>query len=352
VKYDRKEVMALRLRATMGLKRLTRKELFSRLQLVRTLEPIIEDSYRRALRESWRDQLDDSPHGHPWHVSFHASQFPGDDPMACSREAVYRMADFTAESEPSRRLHLTAITGKALETDLVDKLHRGSGMLISAPPDAEVQTGFEIPELMLTGSVDSAIVLRKKATPVEIKTKHESDIRNMLLGLRGPDEKHVKQLKTQMGLIRAAQENGDLWSDLKLCDGGFIYYMARDQKYDPREPIPTAEFWVQYDATFFETGVEQLKRFRALWEEELLAENKPGKRTTRFGHPHGWKWSYEPCKFCSYKKVCQEDFRGDIQALDDSNGIRMTKEIRPDYSYSDARERVKRRWSPKKPAIR
>lgn len=343
MKYDRAEILGLRLRAGSGLKRLSRKELLSRLQIIQTLEPIIEKTYERVLRRAWRDQLDDSPHGHPWHVSFHASQFPGDDPQACGRESLYRMMDVPSGGPPSRRLHMTAEAGKAIEVNLVSTLHK-AGLLISAPPDAEVQTGFTIPEYKLTGSVDSAIKLRGKATPIEIKTKHESDIALMRSGKKGPDPKHVKQIKTQLGLVRAAQESGELWSDMKLCDGGYIYYMPRDSKYDPSRPIQTAEFWVQYDPIFFEAGMKRLEEWSKLWDEETLPENPKGKRTTKFGHPMGWKWSQSPCQFCSYKKSCQEDFRAEITDMEQSKAIAAAKLVRPDYSYHDARKRVEDRW--------
>jgi len=343
ITYDRTEILSLRLRAATNLRRLSRRELFSRLQLIRELEPIVDDAYKQVLRRRWRDQTHDSPHGHPWHVSFHASQFPGDDSMACARQALYRMMDLPAGDPPSRRLHMTAEAGKAIEVDLVTIFHE-HGILISAAPHEDVQTGFVIPEVRLTGSVDSAIVMRRRPVPVEIKTKHESVIREMRLGRLGPDDSHVKQIKTQLGLVRAAQEAGELWSDLKLCDHGVIYYLPRDTKYTPQFPVETAEFRVDYDPVFYETGLEQLKRFRAYWDEEILPELKPGKRTTKFGHPNGWKWSKPPCQFCSYKKVCQLDFRGEVTDMSESHGIEEAKLIRPDYDYSEARNRVESRW--------
>lgn len=343
-RYDRQEILSLRLRSKVNLKRLSRKELFSRLQLSRTLEPLISKTYERALRQSWRDQENDSPHGHPWHVSFHASSFPGDDPFACPRKALYTMMDVPSDGPPSRRLHLTAETGKALEVDLVSTMAK-SGKLISATPDAEVQTGFEIPECMLTGTVDMALELRKRATPVEIKTKFIGDIEDMRSGKRGPDSKHVKQLKTQLGLARAAQESGELWSDLKLCDGGYIYYMPRDSKYDPRYPIQTAEFWVQYDAVFFETGLQVLRQWKEWWEDDILPELLPGKRESKFGHPNGWKWSKESCQFCNFKKTCRADFVAGVSELSKSKAIESAKLVRPEYSYENARRRVEKRWS-------
>lgn len=331
--------MRLRKVKPSSLPRLTRKELYSRLQLTPTINPIVEAAYKEVLRRQWRNKENDSPHGRKWHVSFHASQAPGNDPKACPRQALYRMMDLPDGKPPSRRLRLTAEAGKTLEVDMVTMLNE-AGRLISAPPDAEVQTGFVVEEVMLTGTVDAAIEIKGRAVPVEIKTKHESDIAKMRNGQRGPDEKHVKQLKTQLGLVRAAQESGELWSDLKLCEYGYIYYMPRDTKYNPSIPIPTAEFYVEYDPDFFETGIEKLKQWAELWEEEILPSWNATKR-----HPLGFMWSKEPCKYCNYKKACKEDHKQGIDCLADSTAIEAAKEINPEYDYAEARNRVSERWT-------
>lgn len=272
------------------------------------------------------------------------SQFPGDDPMACPRESLYRMMDFaSADGAASRRLHLTAEAGKAIEFDLVSILHE-DGILISAPPDAEKQTNFMDAEAWLTGTVDSAIIHRNKPLPIEIKTKHESDIEKMRLGVKGPDDKHVKQIKTQLGLVRAAQEMGILWENHDLCDGGYIYYMPRDTKYAPRDPVPTAEFFVEYDARFFEGGLAKLKQWKAYFMEDVLPELKPPAKITSRSHPNGWKWSQQPCQWCKFKAICKLDHQQGIVALSESVGINRTQMVRPHYDPDEARKRVIERW--------
>lgn len=339
--YDRSDILSLRLRASTQLRRLTRREMFSRLQLIRTLEPVLDDAYRQTMRAEQRHKLNDSPHGHPWHVSFHASQFPGDDPMACPRQAMYRMMDLPSGEVTSRWLNMTALIGKAVEVDLVTVMHH-EGILISAPPDAEVQTGFEIPELRLTGSVDSAIVMRNRPTPIEIKTKHEDVIAQMQLGMRGPDDAHVAQVKTQMGLTRLTQEAGDIWTDLELCDRSYIYYLARDSGFNPTNGgrVPTAEFLVEYDKRWIDVGLEVLKEWNELWDDESLVSRNPSKR-----HPMGWRWTYPPCQFCSYKKICQEDHKQGVKFLAESTGIDVANEVLESYDYEAVRDRVEARWA-------
>lgn len=346
MKYDKTSRASVALMGKTMLPRLTRFEFFSRLQLIQHVNPLVEKAYEHVLHERWQSQSDDvaAERGHLWHTSFHASQFPGNDPQACARQSIYRLMDLPSDGPPSRRLHLTAQAGKAIEVDLVTVLHE-YGRLISAPPDAQEQTNFAIPEAMLTGTVDSAVVMRDRPTPVEIKTKHESVIRQMRTGLVGPDDSHVRQAKTQMGLVRAAQERGEMWTQYEICDRAYVYYMPRDSKYDPREPIETAEFLIEYDPAFFEVGLERLKQWRALFDEEVLPEENPGKRTSRFGHPNGFKWSYAPCQFCSYKKACQLDFRAGVTDLSQSHGIELAQKARPDYDYAVARKRVQDRWA-------
>ena len=210
-----------------------------------------------------------------------------------------------------------------------------------APPDAEVQTGFEWPEAWLTSSVDSVIQPQRwnKPLPVEIKTKDHDTIRRMQAGMRGPDSTHITQAKVQVALVRHFQ--GDLWPGLDPVTHGFVYYMSRD------DPSITAEYRVDYDEKFFEFGIERLKQWRAMFLEDVLPEIEPGKRTSKFGHPNGWRWSYPPCAWCDFKTTCQLDFREGVEELSNSIGIGRAKLVREDYDPEAARGRVFARWNAK-----
>ena len=319
---------------TTSLRKVSRTELFTRLQVIRTLDPIVNNAYRRSENMRWKNNEDNSPHGDPWHVSFHASQFPGDNPMACGRAAMYQMADIPTEDFPDRTLRTIAQVGKAIEEELVWTMAR-VGLLISAKPSEETQTGFQLKEAWLTGSVDCVIKPpgQNKPLPIEIKTKYQKVIDQMMRGERGPDIKHVYQLKTQLGLVALAQKNGELWSDLEPVTHGFIYYLSRDK------PSDTAEFLVELYERFFQKGVEKLKE----WQESFLAGVLPSENATK-KHPMGWRWSYEPCKWCKYKKICKIDFERGTTELSESVGISRAKKIRDDYNYEEARERVLDRW--------
>ena len=339
--YDRKTILSLKLRSPMALRKVTRAEFFTRLQVTRTLEPIVEKAYRQVEDDRWRENANNSPHGHPWHVSFHASQFPGDDPKACPRQALYQMMDLPSSGAFSRKSRVIMAIGKEMERDLVQVWH-DYGILLSASPEAEIQTGFELPEAWFTGSVDAIIKPHtwNKPVPVEIKTKDRETVEQMLVGARGPDANHIAQLKAQLGFV--ALNQAELWPALDPVTHGYIYYMARGDK--KNTGVITAEFRIDLDMDFFEMGIKRLKQWKAWFEEGFLPELDPGKRGSKFGHPNGWRWSHLPCGYCPYRKTCQLDFREGVTDLMESAGIARAKLVREDYDPEEARKRVLDRW--------
>jgi len=326
--------------------------MFTRVHAVRFLDPLTEQAYKKVEKKKHEEQLDDDPHGHPWHVSFHASQFPGSD-MPCPRKAVYGLSDFIQEADDrkarstpfNRQSRTIMAAGKAIELELV-RTYEEAGILLSAGPDEEVQTGFEYPGAWLTGSVDCVIQPEgwTKPLPIEIKSKYQAAIDEMLVGKRGPDDAHVIQLKVQLALIAIEQKSGGLWSDMDPVTHGFIFYLSRDK------PSSTAEFRVDLDMSFFDVGAERLMTYAGYFHEEVLFENPKGKRSSKFGHPMGgagFKWSQQPCAWCPFKKTCQLDFRQSITDLSESVGINRSKLVRKHYDYKKARQRVFDRWADK-----
>lgn len=337
--------MSLKLRSGLKLKKLSRKEMLTRMQVATFLNPMTEKLWEEVEEDRMREQTDDSPHGNPWHVSFHASQFPGDDPKACPRQALYQMMDFP-RGVFSRRSRTLMSAGKAAEVELVRVYHEG-GVLLSAGPDEKIQTGFRVPDAWLTGSVDCIIKPPNwnKPLPIEVKTKDRETIELMRLGAQGPDEAHISQLKVQLALVRLEQEK--LWPGLDPVTHGFIYYLNRGDK-KGEQKVLTAEFRVDLDMNFYEMGIERLKQWRMYFEEGVLPEVKPGNRESKFGHPMGWRWSYKPCSWCDFKKTCQLDFKAGETSLMESVGINRAKLVRPDYDAESARLRVRAMWQEKK----
>lgn len=332
--YNRQNLLGLKLKHAVELRKLTRPEFFSRMQVMKVVDEFTDAAFEKSEHQAWQNQEDDSPHGHPWHVSFHASQFPGDSTMACPRQSLYRMMDFAPPQPHSRRMRAIMTAGKAIEEELVRTWHR-AGILISAPP-GEIQTGFEIRDAWLTGSVDAVLlpVGWKKPLPVEVKSKYADVIRQMQVGLKGPDPAHIAQIKVELALIHFFQH--ELWPDLEPVTHGYIYYVSRDK------PDDTAEFRVDYDERWFEYGIERLKQWRGWFQESYLPSINPSKK-----HPMGWRWSYQPCQWCDFKKTCQLDHREGVTDLMDSIGIARAQRMRPHYDPEAARLRVRARWQDK-----
>jgi hypothetical protein len=350
VSYGPQDLLGLKVRSAAYLSKLSRREMFTRLQVVRELDPVTDWAYKHVEEINHREQRDDNPHGDPWHVSFHASKFPGDDPKACPRAALYSLMDFAREAGDrkartlpfDRKSRTIMAAGKSIELELV-QTYADAGILLSAPPDQKIQTGFVEKIAWLTGSVDCVIQWPKTelVVPIEIKSKYQQAIDEMKLSKRGPDIAHVFQLKTQLAMIYRAMENDEIWSNYDLPTHGYIYYLSRDK------PSDTAEFRVDLDLKFYDEGIAKLKKWKQWFLEGVLPEFPKGKRTTNFGHPmgaEGLKWSELPCAWCDYKKTCQLDFRQSHFSLMDSIGIERTKRMREHYDPEKAIEEVKARW--------
>lgn len=353
--YSQADILALKVRSAAYLSKLSRREFFTRVQAVRELDPITDWAYKHVEQIRHEQQLDDNPHGDAWHVSFHASKFPGDDPLACPRASLYSLMDFAREAGdrkartlPFDRASRTIMAaGKAIELELV-QTYSDAGILLSAKPDEKIQTGFIEKIAWLTGSVDCVIQWPNTSlvVPIEIKSKYQKAIDEMKTGKRGPDIAHVFQLKTQLAMIYRTMEAGEIWEqqDLDLPTHGYIYYLSRDK------PSDTAEFRVDLDLKFYDEGIAKLKEWKQLFLDGILPEFPKGKRTTNFGHPmgeKGFKWSQLPCQWCDYKKTCQLDFRQSITSLEESVGVSRTQAVRKTYDPKVAIAAVKARWSEK-----
>lgn len=338
---------------------MTRNQLFAALGVIRVVNPLADRAYANRERKIWEQDLDSSPHGHPWHTSFHASSFPGDDPVACARKEVYGLMNIP-ESEPtSRFLRAVGDAGKAIEDEVVGRWH-DAGMLLSAAPDADVQTGFKDEENWLTGNCDAIVLPFGWTRPhvVEVKSKFQAAIDEMKAGQRLADPKHRRQCMTYIGLqhenykperVLVCEKNWTICSGMcVLCKGsdclieielepvvdGSVYYVSRDN------PSDTFEFFYSYDPAFMEEGREVLATAR----ESFLSGNLPDRPFDK-SEDKVVGWSQLPCKWCPLKKhVCKPDYVDKIDTLEDSHAIEVAKQIRPDYSYPNTRGQVLGRW--------
>ena len=355
---------------------LSRGEFLSRIGMLKEIDPLTTMAYRFAEKVEAEVPHQGAGGGSPWHVSFHGSQFPGDDPKACGRRAIYQMMDLP-RSGFSRKSRQLMDAGKDLEVQLVRRWY-GAGMLLSAPPDSLVQTEFEDRDHWLTSTVDAVVARPRSTRPIVAEVKNTSaetmDLMRRLL--RGPHEAYVRQVKCEIGLaheqgawrVQRCINSGCIAITLNHRDKpvvvcplhggtkciveqtlepvqyGFLYYVSRDN------PEDTREFYYEHDPEFMRKGREQLKVWRKYWESGLLPQTHfKGK------HPFGWNWTTDdsPCKWCPFgptgSYVCKEDHqtavkRGELLPMAESLAVEEARDARPSYDLSLVRQAVAARW--------
>lgn len=306
---------------------LTREQLLIALGIVKEgvdLEAITKKAMFDYENEHWRKNLENAPHGEPWHTSFHASSFPGDE-KSCVRKLLYTMMD-TPEVEPiPAKLRGQAEMGKAVEEFITHKW-RYAGILLGD------QVKFTEDELMLTGSADAILNLAPQynsVLPVDIKSKDHNVISEMQLGMRSYDKKHWEQLQAYIYFCKTNHKKLG-WDELGLkpAKSGIIYYASR------QDPTFVKQFYIRADEEFIERGIENLLIARDNYVDGSLP-----------ARPKDWKWSEEPCKWCPFKKfACKPDDKAGVEELEESNAIDYANHVRPGYDYEKTRQEVWKRW--------
>src|ERR1044072_2408782 len=100
---------------------ISRAELFRKLGVTQdgpNLDKFTHRAYVALEDRIWRENLESSPHGRPWHTSFHASSFSGDE-KACGRKMLYTMLDVPNPEPFSPKLRATADIGQQVEYQIV-----------------------------------------------------------------------------------------------------------------------------------------------------------------------------------------------------------------------------------------
>lgn len=353
---------------------LTRAEFYSRIGLFREIDPLTDAAYKFVALLAAEKPRHGHSHEAPWHVAFHGSEFPGDYESACGRRALYTMMDFPRQI-PSRWLEQIADAGKGIEDQLVRRWYE-AGYLVTAPAHLPwvKQTQFSDNEHWLTSTVDAIVCWPRSNDPIvtEVKSKDSDVILAMQRLTRGPDVKHVRQVKTQIGL---AHEQGPITKQrcyntgrfaIEVAEGVFVcpqhfharclrdvildppnrgrlYYVSRDN------PIDTFEFMFEYDPDFMKKGRTKLKAWRESFKEDELPQTNFDDK--KFSHPFGWQWTKDeyPCKYCDFGAICREDHReavkhGDKIRISESVGVADAKELREDYDVDLVRMAVERYW--------
>src|ERR1035437_1442097 len=191
---------------------MSRETLWGLLGNLTVVEPILLSAYENEEYELWK-QEENSPHGSPWHTSFHGSAFPGEDISVCGREQVYSLMNPAQESPIKPWLRGWFDIGSNLEHDWVRRLAK-YGVLLSADVtgEDEHQTGLTDPEVWLTGAPDVIMLppFWKKSHIVEVKTTEHEKVMKMIADPNDTPYSHQKYLRQCKLYISEA--NAQEWS--------------------------------------------------------------------------------------------------------------------------------------------
>jgi hypothetical protein len=313
-------------------------ELFKKLGIIKDfpdLDKITEKAYIDLEEKIWRENLESSPHGHPWFSSFHASSFPGGE-KPCGRLAMYTMMDIPQDKPIEPFLRAVADIGKAVEYQIVYRWAKAGILLGVDTPnwDGEqmTQVKFSDPSTWLTGASDAILDLRPEydsVLPVDIKSKKHDVVEDMIYGRKSYEEKHFLQVQAYMYLCNIFHEEMG-WKDMGLrpAKGAFIFYASRQ---DPRK---TKEFYIPIDWEIINNGISLLKDWKEGFQSETLPER-----------PKDWLWTQDPCKWCWAKKSsCKPDYQAKVKSLRESKSIDVAKKLRKNYSFEETKREVLERW--------
>lgn len=316
----------------------TRLELLKHFGIVRDgphLHPLTIQAMKDYEQEAWAENLESSPHGHPWHTSIHASAYQAGD-MACKRKLLYTLLDIPNAEPTNPRLRGQGEMGKAAENLITHRWAKAGMMLGVDVPEfygqKMAQVGFEVPTLWFTGSVDAILDIRphwEYVLPVDVKSKDHDIVTSMQVGSRSYDERHFMQLQAYLYLcIYFHNEMGWDKLGLKEAKGGIIYYVSR------QDPTHTHEFYIEADGMLMADANAVIGAAKVAFEEDRLPPR-----------PKEWKWSEKPCQYCDFKKfACKPDDKDGITVLSETNGIAFAKTVRDGYDPDETRKKVLERW--------
>lgn len=336
--------------------------------LISLMEPDTEELMQSRARKQLVDDEYDSPHSRPWHVSFHASEMPGDSSSACERYFLYRLMNIPGADPMPPWVTTCGTLGKAGELDIADAWYR-EGKSFSVPeqptdrstlewmrhkglePEDLNQLGFASPEVWMTASTDLPVLKRGWCKPyiVEVKSKADEVLEEMLHGarakdgsfrLRGPDPQHANQLRASIGL---AHEHD--WGRVTVCRSCWgivaadVFYALFGEIVNPAAWLASVEDNLRF-CPF--CGVESLDDYLTFVLEppdsgEIYYWSRSWPRKTRsfyYEHdqafldagrevfarvrdnfilgklpprPDHFQWSIGPCGQCRFKRSCRLD---------------------------------------------
>lgn len=368
----------------------TRGEFYARVNnILDNVDPIVTEAYNfvESLESKQQEQGHDAEL--KWHMSFHGSAFPGDNPLGCGRFNLYRMIDLPRGAFPRRAMQFMD-QGKDFERQLMRRWWR-AGYLVSSPPLPGIkQTMFRDDSVMLTSTTDAILVDRHSLDPfvVEVKQIFAAHVDEFIRLVREVHPQYIRQTRCEIGMAHDAgpqtrwrcynsgrlaiqypikydddtglvielgdwicpqHGHGDCLYEVELntVNRGFLYYASRD------DVTITRSYMFEHDPRFMEAGKRQLARWRDHFQAGILPQTHFEDR--RGSHPFGWTWTRSqkmpdsPCHWCDFGQICREDHKkavaqgGEI-LLADSSGVELAEQQRPEYDYEAIRRATLEYW--------
>lgn len=330
-------------------------EMLQQLQMVTVAEHAANIAWADVEDKVWREDLESSPHGRPWHTSFHASSLPGDPDTACGRKALYGIMDIPNTGPVDQQGRGIMAVGSAVEDMYVER-YEAAGMLLSEPTTSRTQTGFSDFSTWLSGNLDAVIRPPgwNRGHVVEFKGKDHDKIDMMRRGEMPFHENHYFQLQAYLGFLQTESDRVYMdWAHRKITHNGILRVMPSGFEkleliigegltepvtsgsilyFSRQRPRHTHEFYFDFDPKVWETASTFLKE----WRQNFLDGELPPR--------NDWKWMQPPCNFCSVKKLCKADHKAGISRLEESGAIDFAKTLRPKYDYDEVRQSVLKRW--------
>lgn len=338
---------------------------------VSIVEPILLSAYQREAEQEWRGETERGPA-----TSFYVSSYPGDDPLACGRAAVYSLMGLPQEKPMDVEAMRWIEAGKHLEMDFTRRFAAAGTLLTGDESRGASQTKLGDPEVWSSGAVDAIILPFGWTQGHIVEVKNTSAAKLAAMKANPADtpwshSKYVRQIKTYIGYaheqewapeVTVCEESwaittpgimGLRWCpvhhsldcqtkdlQLKPPNDGTLIYASRDP--ERGEELATFSYYFSYDPEFLAAGREKLAAWRAAYERGEIPEH-PLENERK-------KWTAPPCKWCNYKKgVCKPDYSEGVKHLAESNATVFAQGVRPSYDYKAVRSSVFARWCVRDP---
>lgn len=315
---------------------LSRKRLFTALGIID--EPGVPRLHRRT-QWAYRELEHAKKNTGRFRSSFWAGSFPAGPKLHCGRLALYRLMNIPEAGHAQPLLAAAARAGLDVENQITYRWGRAGITLGGSVPVEEgapfEQLRLQDPRYWLSAAIDGTIDMRPEHPAVicvDVKSKREKFVNELKVGAKRPDPRHIGQVISNIHLCRLYHEEmGWAAMGLEPCNGGFVYYVSRD------DPSNGKAFWVPYDETEIADALSLLSE----WRDNFVAGELPAR-------PKDWKWSQGPCQWCDFKKeVCKPDDKAGITSLTESISVKYGKSVDPTWDPTKIQEKVLERWGRK-----